>query len=292
MEYIEATELCHFRSRLNEIPLQLKRDIALVTLQDGWNNIKRRHEMIELAHDYHLKFQDIGTGTNRFIMKYDGYALKTSLDNEGVNDNKQEWNIGYQLPPLDPGLPDNAIPYEISKGGHLLVADYAPAFTSYNEMSRHKDRISKILSNWANAGYLLGDVGIQSKNFANWGMLDGRPLCIDYAYIFKASGTIFGCNRCGCKELQLDRTFSTYSCPSCKYEFPDAFIRARISDNSRAIAFNDSLTEQFAIEMNNVTDIEKECLIKKPVRFNPDAPNRTEGMWNALMIQRSKHKEV
>lgn len=287
-EFIEALEVCHFRSRLNELPLQLKRDIALVTLQDGWNNIKRRDEILQLLNNYHISYKDIGTGTNRFIIKYDGYALKIALDMEGVNDNKQEWNIGYQLPRIS-NLPDIALPYEISKGGHLLVADYAPAYTSFTEMTNNKNEINKILSNWANAGFLLGDVGIINKNFANWGKLNGKPVCIDYAYIFKASGTIFGCNRCGCKELTLDNTFSNYYCPSCKNQFPDALLRARISDNSRAMLFEESLKENLTVTMKEAeTDIE--CMVKKPVEYNPDAPHRTEGFWNALQMKNALHK--
>lgn len=281
MEYVEKVKDCHFRSRLNEIPLQLKRDIALVTFQDGWNNVKRRKEMITLAEDHHLPFQDVGTGTNRFIIKYDGYVLKIGLDDEGINDNKQEWNVGFTLPRLKANEPDVALPYEISKGGHLMVADYAPAFTSYTEMSRHKTTIASILGNWSKNGYLLGDVGIQSKNFANWGLLNNRPVCIDYAYVFKASGTIFGCDKCGCRELKLDVSYSNYTCPVCNNSFPDAFLRARIPDNSRAKLFKDSISENIAVEMTTA-ETTIPCVIKEPIRMNPDAPNRMDDMWEVV----------
>lgn len=283
--FVETREMCHFRSRLNELPLQLKRDIALCTLQYGWNNIKRRQEMLNLLEDYKIDYKDIGTGTNRFIIKYDGYVIKIALDQEGVNDNKQEWTIAYQLPRLDPKVPDVALPYEISRGGHLLVADYAPAFTSYNEMiANHRTTISNILKNWYKNGYLLGDVGIQSKNFANWGVINGKPVCIDYAYIFKASGTIFGCAICGCNELTLDNSFSTYQCPKCKKEFPDALLRARISDNARAMLFENSLSTK-TIEM---TDKEKDqmCSVKRPIVYDPDMPNLAESAWFATHHQK------
>lgn len=289
MDYIEIDKDVNFRSRLNEIPLELKTDIATILLQDGWNNIKRRKEMISLADYCGLEYKDVGTGTNRFIIKYDGYALKIALDDEGVNDNKQEWAIGYNLPRLNPAEEDASIPFEVSKGGHLLVADYVPAFTSYNEMLQHKDHIAKILDNWYRHGYLLGDVGIQSKNYANWGIKNGRAVCIDYAYIFRASSTIFSCNICGNTELTLDPTYSNYTCPNCRNTFPDAFLRARINSDIRAELFKDSINEKVAIEMKEgETNKVVTCKIKEPVRYNPDAPEATEGFCNAYNLFRSR----
>lgn len=277
MDFVEVDEVCHFRSRLNELPIQLKRDIALVTLQDGWNNMKRRNEIIKMLTDYKIDFVNVGTGTNRFIVRYDSYALKIALDNEGVNDNKQEWNVSTSL------SPDIAMPYEISKGGHLMVAAYAPAFTTFQEMNQYSSKISKILEKWSNAGYLLGDVGIQHKNFANWGLLNGNPVCIDYAYIFKASGAIFGCSRCGYPSLVIDNiTYADYSCPKCKYKFPDALIRARIPGSVRALAFDDSVNNDSVIEMTD-TDVDVNCTVKKPIEYNPDSPRPIEGYWNAYM---------
>lgn len=287
MEFIESKEMCRFHSRLNELPLSLKRDIALVTLQDGWNNIKRREEIINYLCEHNIDFVDIGTGTNRFIVKYDGYVIKIALDDEGVNDNKQEWNIGFQLPRLDPNFYDVALPYEISKGGHLLVADYAPAFTSYNEMTDYKDTILGILKNWFDAGYLLGDIGLQSKNYANWGLFNGRPVCIDYAYVFRASGVLFTCSKCGGINLNPDTYYTKYVCQRCKKEIPDAFLRAKINDNMRSKLFQQSLNEDFTLTMEDV-ECEKECIVQKETIKNEDAPDRNQGFINAYTFFKNK----
>ena len=287
MEFIETKEVCSFRSRLNELPLSLKRDIALVLLQDGWNNIKRREEMINLLEDHHIPYTDIGTGTNRFIFKYDGWVFKTALDNEGINDNKQEWNIGFTLPRLNPKFPDTSLPYEISVGGHLLVADYVPAFTSFNEMSDYKHEILAILKNWVDAGYLLGDVGFQNKNYANWGLKDGHAKCIDYAYVFRASGVVFTCSKCGGMDLVPNSYFTKYVCNRCKTEVPDAFLRARINDNIRSKLFNQSIDPSYTLTMTG-TRMDHECVIKKPVTYNPDAPDRMLSFVNALNMIENK----
>lgn len=288
MEYIETRETCRFASRLNQLPLQLKRDIALVTLQDGWNNIKRRAEMLNILGDYKIPFTDVGTGTNRFIFKYDGWVFKTALDDEGINDNKQEWNIGFTLPRLNPKYPDNSLPYEITKGGHLLVADYVPAFTSFNEMTNYKTEIISILKNWSDNGYLLGDVGYTEKNYANWGVKNGHAKCIDYAYIFRVSGIIFKCHKCGSMELSPDSYYHTYRCNRCKTEIPDSTIRARINSNIRSSLFKNSIDPAYTLEMTGTTQAERECTIKKPVTYNPDAPDRMEGFVNALNMIKNR----
>ena len=170
-----------FRSRLNSLPLEFKCEIGEIPLQKGLRATSRKEKVIELLQKYDIDYIEIGTGTNRFIVKYDGYALKIALDREGVADNMQEFSICEDL------MPNVAYAYEISSGGHLLVADYCPAFTSQNEMWQHNSSIRKILQEWSKR-YLLGDVGMTERTYANWGLAPGnRPVCIDYAYIFPSS---------------------------------------------------------------------------------------------------------
>lgn len=220
-----------FRSRLNALPLDLKCEIGEVPLQKGMRPTSRKEKVIEALKKYNIDYVEIGTGTNRFIIKYDGYAVKIALDREGIADNKQEYAICESL------MPHVAYAHEISKGGHLLVASYCPAFTTHNEMWSHNGEIRRILSEWSKR-YLLGDVGLTTYNYANWGLSpDGRPVCIDYAYIFPASFELFKCI-CGNKSMTLDGNFSEYKCTQCGHRYQDRELRAKISQQERMKLFS------------------------------------------------------
>ena len=259
-----------FRSRLNTLPIDLKVKIGEVSFQKGMLATSRRDKVIELLTEYNMPFQNVGTGTNRHIIKYDGYVIKIALDREGVADNKQEWVMSEVL------KPHVATAYEISKGGHLLVASYAPAFTSQHEMFSYRSTITKILSEWSSR-FLLGDVGLTKTNYANWGLdSQGHPVCIDYAYIFPVSMDIFKCVRCGCKSMSLDSSFSRYKCNQCGNEYEDRDLRSKISQDVRLQLFK------------NVNGIEmKKSIEEHPVEskyitehYNPDMPDPYETAYN------------
>ena len=250
------------RSRLNALPLELKCEIGEVPLQKGMRPTSRKEKVIELLKKYNIDYIEIGTGTNRFIIKYDGYAVKIALDREGIADNKQEFAICESL------MPYVAYAHEISKGGHLLVASYCPAFTSHNEMWSHNAEIRRILSNWSKR-YLLGDVGLSSYNYANWGLSpEGKPVCIDYAYIFPASLDLFKCI-CGNKTMTLDGNFSEYKCTKCGHKYQDRELRAKISQQERLRLFSNvpgmHMTEEyqsFEVDPKYIEYV-----------YNPDAPD-------------------
>ena len=132
-----------FRSRLNELPYELKVKLGEVSYQKQMFATQRKETVVKLLRDYNIEFTELGTGTNRFIVKFKGYALKIALDQEGVADNKQEWVMSALL------APHVAQTHEISKGGHLLVATYAPAYTSFGEMRLQENTIRSILKAWA-----------------------------------------------------------------------------------------------------------------------------------------------
>lgn len=252
-----------FRSRLNSLPIDLKVAIGEVSYQKGMLASSRKNKVIELLNEYHIEYLEVGTGTNRFIIKYDGYVIKIALDKEGIADNKQEWAMSETL------RPHVAQAHEISKGGHLLVASYAPAFTSYSEMYSYASTIRSILGEWGQK-FLLGDVGLTKINYANWGISsDGRPVCIDYAYIFPAGMDLFKCI-CGNRNLSFsDGTFSSYKCPKCGKIYQDRDIRCKISQQERFRLFN-------KVEGLNMTEtFETHPIDDKYVKIdtNPDLPD-------------------
>lgn len=257
----EATRV--FRSRLNTLPIEMKIKIGEVSFQKGMLASHRKNRIIEILNEYKIPFLEVGTGTNRFIIKYDGYAVKIALDREGIADNSQEWAISEAL------QPDVAEAYEISKGGHLLVASYAPAFTSHAEMFSYASTIKKILVKWGQR-YLLGDVGLTRTNYANWGLSsDGRPVCIDYAYIFPAGLDMFKCV-CGNKNMVFyDGTYSAYKCSQCGRKYEDRELRAKISQEERERLFS----RVNGIEMTE--PCEEHVIDPKYIKYddNPDAPD-------------------
>jgi hypothetical protein len=228
-----------YRSRLNKLPEDLKVDVAGVVLQWGMSANHRREAILEAFRDYKIPCTELGTGTNRLCVKYSNFALKVALDDEGIDDNRQEWVMSQRL------APDAAYSHEISgdiivkedgtndiQGGHLLVADYIPAFSSYGEMAMYQRPILKILKEWSKNN-LLGDVGFTKKNYANWGHKGNTPKCIDFAYVYPAGMSLFTCT-CGCADLEPDgSTYSNYVCKHCKKIFTDSELRSRISNEKR-----------------------------------------------------------
>lgn len=256
----------NFRSRLAELPTEVREGLAEVSYQIGMTPSARRNRCIEVLKKADVPFKDIGTGTNRFIIRFSGYAVKIALDREGVADNKQEFTMSPTL------APHVAPAHEITKGGHLLVASYAPAFTSYSEFLMYRSKIVKILESWGTR-FLLGDVGITAINYANWGVLHGEPVCIDYAYIFPVSMDVFTCV-CGCKHMTFtDSSFTTYRCgnPKCPMQYTDRELRNRISQDERLKLFSD--VSQNAIEMMSTSKTVEvpDHLVRREI--NPDEPD-------------------
>ena len=226
-----------FRSRLNLFPMSLKERLGEIPLQKGMRPTSRKEMALDALDKAKIPFVELGTGTNRFIFKYDGYVVKVALDHEGIADNIQEYAICDELWRLGP---DIAYSHEISRGGHLAVANYCPAFTSPSEMWIHSSAITSILTKWTKHGFLLGDVGMTDYNYANWGLAPGgNPVCIDYAYIFPADLDLFKCI-CGSKRLDPVSNFSKYKCAICGHVYEDREIRARISKETRIKLFENA----------------------------------------------------
>lgn len=241
-----------YRSRLQEIPIEVRMLLGEVPEQIKWNASKRKAMVLQILQTFKIPHIEIGTGTNRLIIKYDGFAVKIALDKEGISDNKQEWVMSERL------APDVVKSYECSKGGHFLVAHYCPAFTSMSEMLMYYNSILRILTKWSE-NYLLGDVGINKNNFANWSLFNGKPVCNDYAYIFPAEMSLFKCI-CGCDNLNIaSREFSSYKCPNCGHEYNDREIRGRISFDKRISLFD----SRPRIEMTSNNEIKQIELIDK-----------------------------
>jgi len=263
-------EMRTFRSRLNSLPLELKVQLGEISFQKGMLPTSRRDKISELFSQYNIEFKNIGTGTNRHIIKYDGYVIKIALDKEGIADNKQEWVMADKL------APHVAMAYEISKGGHLLVSEYCPAFSNFYELTLYRESIREILNGWASQ-FLIGDVGIVDKNYANWGLNKGKPVCIDYAYLFPVSMNIFTCI-CGNRAMTMDDSFSTYKCIKCHRSYSDAELRMAITQADRLKMFEDIP----GLEMHDVEEQHPVDIKYKKRNMNPDYPDDYEVTVDAM----------
>ena len=264
-----------YRSRLNALPENLKVDIAAVVHQWGMSASHRRDAILEAFNDYKTPVQELGTGTNRLAVKYSNFALKIALDDEGIDDNRQEWVMSDRLKPgaaeafeISCGIvKNNDNTFEIT-GGHLLVADYVPALTSYGEMMLHQNEILAILSRWSKT-CLLGDVGLTKKNFANWGMKGNVIKCIDYAYVYPVDMSLFTC-KCGSLNLEPERgKFTDYICKDCKTKYSASELRGRITNERRHEMFSHVIGLKMMKEYETFDVDEKYLHILKPTTPTP-----------------------
>ena len=80
---------------------------------------------------------------------------------------------------------------------------------------------------------MIGDVGINTDNYKNWGIRnvgDRSEICmLDFAYIYKISYKLFTCNCDRITLLQYDENFVDLVCPRCGRKFQFSEIRRRIT---------------------------------------------------------------
>lgn len=168
------------------------------------------------------------------------------------------------------------------------MASYAPAFTSFAEMNGKSSEIRRILSKWGSR-YLLGDVGITSINYANWGILNGNPVCIDYAYIFPVSMDIFECV-CGNKDMRFSGSdYTKYQCCKCYKTYSDRELRARISNEERLRLFSDVLEN--GIEMHDPIE-EHDAPVRQSTYVNPSGPDPREVGDTVVQWLRDKGRSI
>lgn len=262
-------------SRIHLLPSDLRNKLGELPYQYGMRASTKRDKAIEALRESEIEWTEIGTGTNRFIFRYDTFAFKLALDEEGMADNMQEWAMCAPLKNV-------AYAHEISRRGHLLVASYCPAFTSFQEMNFYQKEIVAILRRWTSEGFLLGDVGVVSENYANWGLKDGKPVCIDYGYIFPSSVDLFGCV-CGSHRLSPNnKTFSEYKCDECNRVYTDRDLRSRISTEERIALFKNVRGIQMT-SPKEVHEVSDEYLIKD------DVPGLTTEWENMYALIKGEH---
>jgi len=240
------------RSLIQEkFPMELRVKIELLSKRRDITNKEKQDELFKLLREYEIEnIVPLGPGTNRYAFKLNGFVIKVATDHDGKIDNLKEFKMAKRLYPYVTKT------YEVSENGTLLVAEYIQPFSSYGEMLNYADKIREILTKLSSV-YLIGDVGITSKNFANWGLRIGgtEPVCLDFAYVYEVSSELFICKHCKSGSMLVpNKDFTELVCPQpgCgkKYLFED--IRSKIGNDIHRHEIGDLTEEGYLLSESNV----------------------------------------
>ena len=256
------------RSFLHEqLPLDLRVEIELLSRRRDIFNAEKQEELIKLLRKFNIPgIVPLGSGTNRYAFKLNGFVVKVATDNDGKIDNFKEFKMAKRL------YPYVAKTYEVSENGTLLVAEYIEPFQSYGEMLAYADQIRDILKKLSSV-YLIGDVGITKKNYANWGKRIGSddPVCLDFAYVYDVKSELFLCKACKNNSMLIpNNDFTKLICPAvgCGKEYDFEEIRARLGNDIHAHEIGDLTKEGYLMyDSNQETelDCERSNYLAKPV---------------------------
>lgn len=168
-------------------------------------------------------YRRIGEGTNRFVCLLDNHIIKVAYNYLAYIDNVNELAMSKKLPKHGP----LALAYETN--GLILVSEYVAVIdkedflesqTQVKKILESLEReIVSILNKNKNSYYILGDMGMSSKNYGNWGRRpSGELVILDYGYLYKTSyrewKKISKCPYCG-NVLEYKEDYTELQCSSC-----------------------------------------------------------------------------
>lgn len=243
------------RSLIHEkFPFELRVKLDLLSRRRDIINREKQEELIKLLREFNIEgVVQLGAGTNRYAFRLDGFVIKVATDRDGKIDNLKEFKMAKRL------FPYVTKTYEVSQNGTILVAEYIQPFTSYAEMLKHADRIREILAKLSTV-YLIGDVGISSINYSNWGLRIGtdEPVCLDFAYVYNVSSDIFICRYCNNGTMLVpNKDFTELLCPNkaCGHKYTFADIRARLGDDIHMHEIGDLSDEGYLMSTSKVPTV-------------------------------------
>lgn len=218
-----------------------------------YNNNDKIKVALDLLDEYDVPYEKIGTGTNRLAILIDGYIFKIAMDDEGYRDNRNEFVVSNILYPLVLKC------YETN--GLISIYEYVTLCSMEDFVSRSSE-ILEILEDLSKQ-YLFGDIGYIKKNYQNWGYRDDKSLVIlDYAYMYKISGHMLTCSKCG-KMIRYTRDYSTLECPHCRSKYTFWDVRKGI-DMQRIDNYIQDALENIGLQVNDAkTELETEVNVKE-----------------------------
>lgn len=241
------------RSLIHEkFPFELRVQLELLSRRKDIVNKEKQEELIKLLRKDNINgIVPLGSGTNRYGFKLDGFVIKFATDNDGKIDNLKEFKMAKRLYPYVTKT------FEVSENGTILVAEYIQPFDSYSEMCTHGEKIKKILGEMSSV-YLIGDVGLSEKNFGNWGLRIGTndPVCLDFAYVYEVRSELFICSFCQTNSMIVPNSnFSELYCsnPSCKKRYLFQDIRRKIGNDLHRHEIGDLGEEGYILTESHVS---------------------------------------
>lgn len=198
-------------------------EIEKITMLDDFNNNEKGDFIKEYLTKEGIPWSGLGPGTNRIGLLIDGYALKIALDKDGMIDNRREFLYTKALQPYVIKV------YECLPNGLLMICEYVEKF-SLEDFSMYKEEMKKILK-IISGSFLVGDVGITTKNYANWGIRSstGEIVILDFAYIYNVKYKLFTCSCDGETMVVYDDDYVTMHCPRCGRKYTFGELRKKIS---------------------------------------------------------------
>lgn len=196
------------------------------------DNNTKSEQIDALLEEYNVPFTTLGNGTNRYGILIDGYVFKIALDKAGKIDNKREFKYSIRMQPYVIKV------YETNKEGLLMVCEYVTIF-SLADFYDNQEQMREILADISKS-YMIGDMGVTSENYYNWGFRSNGSICIlDFAYIYALSYKTFTCECSDEAMLEYDANYVNLICPRCnkKYTFSD--IRRTITKQAETEEIGD-----------------------------------------------------
>lgn len=228
-----------YRSRLLDIfkPEQVI-EIEKLSRTFSISNNRKIDLMKEKMTEWGINYTPLGSGTNRFGLKTDLYVIKIACDKDGKIDNKREFIYSRQLQPYVIKA------YETYSDGIIAVFEYVNSFT-IDDYWVNQDKMRKILSDVC-SNFLVGDVGISTKNYGNWGYReDGSLVILDFAYIYDVKFKTFNCE-CG-NMLAYDKDYVNLICSRCGKKYDFQAIRKRITREDQDAEIGDITTKGYIL---------------------------------------------
>lgn len=226
------------------LSLEARIEIEMLAKRHDMNNNAKHEDLLKILDKYVPdEYNRLGSGTNRYAVRLGGYVFKFATDNDGKIDNFKEFKMADRL------YPYVANTYEVSENGTILVAEYVQPFTALSEMLQYSGAIRRILKK-ISSQYLIGDVGISSKNYANWGTRVGTddPVCLDFAYVYRVNSGLFVCRKC--REKAMLRPTDDYVrliCPACNETTEFIEIREMIGNDVHNHEIGDLSEESYRV---------------------------------------------
>lgn len=202
--------------------IELLVELEKVTYMNSIDNNSKVIYINQLLTNYDVPYSPLGAGTNRYSVMVEEYAVKIALDRDGMTDNKREFIYSKNLQPYVIKF------YETTPNGLIGFCEYVQIF-SLDDFYDNQPKMREILEE-ISSQYLIGDIGISTKNYLNWGLrFDGSICILDFAYIYSLSFKTFVCTCPSAGVLTYDQDYNLLKCNICgkKHSFKD--VRRRIT---------------------------------------------------------------